>query len=66
MSTSPTHFTVEFHFTDKSPVVREIYNRLMNALRKFGPVTEEPRKLPSISCMAVRWQVCPRAKMLSG
>ncbi len=44
MSTSPTHFTVESHFTDKSPVVREIYNRLMNALRKFGPVTEEPKK----------------------
>ena len=44
MSTSPTHFTVKSHFTDKSPVVREIYNRLMNALRKFGPVTEEPKK----------------------
>ena len=44
MSTSPTNFTVDFHFTGKSPVVREIYNRLMKALRKFGSVTEEPKK----------------------
>lgn len=44
MSTSPVNFTVESHFTDKSPVVREIYNRLIKALRKIGPVTEEPKK----------------------
>ena len=47
MPASPTGFTVEFHFIGKSPAVREIYNRLMKALRKLGSVTEEPKK-PSI------------------
>ena len=44
MSTSPTNFTIESHFTGKSPVVREIYDRLMKALQEMGPVTEEPKK----------------------
>lgn len=44
MPTPPTNFTLESHFADKSPTVREIYNRLMKALNKFGPVTEEPKK----------------------
>ena len=44
MSTSPNNFTVAFHFTGKSPAVREIYDRLMKALRKFGSVIEEPKK----------------------
>ena len=44
MSTSPTNFTIESHFTNKSPVVREIYDRLMKALQKFGLVIEEPKK----------------------
>ena len=44
MPTSPTDFSVDFHFTGKSPAVREIYDRLMNALRKFGSMIEEPKK----------------------
>ena len=44
MSTSPTIYTVESHFMDKSPVVQEIYKNLMKALKNFGPVTEEPKK----------------------
>ena len=44
MPTSTPNFTVESHFTDKSPVVREIYNKLLKVLRQFGPVTEEPKK----------------------
>lgn len=39
-----TDFTIESHFTGKSPVVREIYDRLMKALRKLGTVIEEPKK----------------------
>ena len=41
---STPEFTLEAHFTDQSPVVREIYKRLMKTLRKFGPVIEEPKK----------------------
>lgn len=41
---SQPEFTIESHFTDKSPTVREIYDRLIKALHKFGPVTEEPKK----------------------
>jgi hypothetical protein len=44
MPTSPTDFSVDFHFTGKSRAVREIYDRLMRALRKFGSVIEEPKK----------------------
>lgn len=44
MPASPTTFSVESHFTGKSPAVHEIYDRLMKALRKFGPVVEEPKK----------------------
>ena len=44
MPTSPNNFSVEFHFTGKSPAVREIYDRLMKALRRFGSVIEEPKK----------------------
>ena len=44
MRTSPTMYTVESHFTDKSPTVQEIYNNLMKALKKIGPITEEPQK----------------------
>ena len=37
-------FTVESHFSDKSPVVRAIYDKLLAEMRKFGPVVEEPKK----------------------
>lgn len=39
-----TDFTVANHFSDKEPVVRNIYDRLIKALRRFGPLKEEPRK----------------------
>jgi hypothetical protein len=44
MPTSTPIYTVESHFTDKSPIVREIYNRLMQVLQKFGSLIEEPKK----------------------
>jgi hypothetical protein len=37
-------FTTESHFEGKEPLVREIYNRLMQDLRKLGPVVEDPKK----------------------
>ena len=35
---------VERHFTGRSSVVREIYDRIHAASSKFGPVDEEPKK----------------------
>ena len=37
-------FTVESHFEGKEPAVRQIYDRLLRATGKFGPVVEEPKK----------------------
>lgn len=36
--------TVAAHFTGKAPVVREIYDRLIDTAARFGPVTEDPKK----------------------
>ncbi|MCU7370314.1 DUF5655 domain-containing protein [Tahibacter amnicola] len=35
---------VQHHFTDRAPVVRAIYDRLLMAVRQFGPVEEDPKK----------------------
>lgn len=32
------------HFFGKSPVVKDIYDKILQALREFGAVTEEPKK----------------------
>lgn len=37
-------FDVKSHFENKDPVVRQIYDRLVNATREFGRVIEEPKK----------------------
>jgi len=37
-------FSVQQHFERRSPVVREIYDAIVSASRKFGPVTEDPKK----------------------
>jgi hypothetical protein len=37
-------FTVESFFVEKSNVVRAIYAKLLAETRKFGPVSEEPKK----------------------
>jgi len=39
-----SEFTVSQHFEGKDPVVKSIYERLLAETRKFGPVTEEPKK----------------------
>jgi hypothetical protein len=36
--------TVENHFSSKEPIVREIYNRVLKAIRGIGSVIEEPKK----------------------
>ena len=35
---------LETHFAGKDPMVRKIYEHLMKHSRKFGSVTEEPKK----------------------
>lgn len=44
MSNSAATHTLKSHFDGKSPVVRLIYDRLLQILRGFGSFTEEPKK----------------------
>ena len=37
-------FSVKSHFEGKDAAVRQIYDRLLKATGKFGPVAEEPKK----------------------
>ena len=37
-------FSVASHFTGKEPATRKIYDRLLKASGKFGPVIEDPKK----------------------
>ena len=39
-----TEFTLAQHFDNKEPVVKSIYDRILKESRKFGKVTEEPKK----------------------
>jgi hypothetical protein len=36
--------TISQHFEKKDPVVKSIYDRILKESRKFGAVTEEPKK----------------------
>jgi hypothetical protein len=44
MKTPDNRFTVKSHFEGRDPSVRQIYDRLLKAAAKFGPVTEDPKK----------------------
>jgi hypothetical protein len=44
MKTSTNSFTVKSHFESRDASVGQIYDRLLKATGKFGPVTEEPKK----------------------
>jgi hypothetical protein len=37
-------YSVDDHFAGKDPSVREVYNRVLSALRDIGPVAEEAKK----------------------
>jgi hypothetical protein len=37
-------FTVSSHFEGRDPAVAAIYKRLITEARKFGPMTEDPKK----------------------
>ena len=37
-------FSISQHFENKDPVVRSIYDRILKESRKFGAMTEEPKK----------------------
>ena len=36
--------TLASHFTGREPLVREIYDRLVETAERFGPVKQEPKK----------------------
>jgi hypothetical protein len=40
----PEEFAVEAHFENKEPVVRKIYDQLLQHSRRFGPVVKDPKK----------------------
>ena len=44
MNIPKSGFTVQSHFTGKAPIVRQIYDQVLKAVRKMGPVIEEPKK----------------------
>jgi len=37
-------FTINSHFVGKDPAVRAIYDRLLNTIKRFGLIVEEPKK----------------------
>jgi hypothetical protein len=44
MPTTSPEASVAAHFADRDPVVERIYERLLAQAKKFGPVSEEPKK----------------------
>lgn len=44
MSNPDITYNVQHHFAGKDPVVQKIYNRVLKAVRQFGPVAEDPKK----------------------
>lgn len=44
MDTPGNGFTLDSHFQGRDITVRQIYDRLLKSARKFGPVSEEPKK----------------------
>jgi hypothetical protein len=44
MNKAIERFTTGSHFEGKDPVVRKIYDSLINNLKKIGPLDEDPKK----------------------
>jgi len=44
MKTPNNGFSIRSHFEGRDPAVRQIYERLLKAAEKFGPVMEDPKK----------------------
>jgi len=44
MPTTSPEVSVAAHFVDRDPVVERVYERLLTQAKKFGPVSEEPKK----------------------
>ena len=43
-ATTRNAHTVEEHFSSSAPTVRAVYDRILKAARKWGPVEEDPKK----------------------
>ena len=37
-------FTIESHFTGKAPIVRAIYDQVLQRLARYGAIIEDPKK----------------------
>ena len=37
-------YSIETHFAGKDPIVRALYDKLLEILNSFGPIIEEPKK----------------------
>ncbi|HYJ90999.1 MAG TPA: hypothetical protein VEV84_06815 [Pyrinomonadaceae bacterium] len=51
---APKKPTVKMHFTNRSPGVRQIYDRILDVSRQFGPVKEDPKRRLFTSSTAQR------------
>jgi hypothetical protein len=44
MSSPASAYTIAHHFSNKDPIVKEIYNTILNTAKDLGPVKEEAKK----------------------
>ena len=44
MAVSTNGHSIQEHFTDKAPCVKETYKAILKVARKLGPIKEEPKK----------------------
>jgi hypothetical protein len=49
------NYTLEHHFADKPAFVRELFDRYVEALRRFGPFKIEPQKTRIVFQVRVRF-----------
>jgi hypothetical protein len=61
------HYSLEDHFRGKEPIVRELYDLLIETLQQFGPVKEFPVKTRIIFQAEVQFAAAvPRKRWLDG
>ena len=44
MSSTASAYTIAHHFLNKDPIVKEIYDTILNTVKELGPVKEEAKK----------------------
>lgn len=60
-------YSLEDHFTNKDPIVRELYNLLFETMKQFGPVKAFPVKTRIVFQAEVQFAAAsPRKRWLDG